>query len=48
VIDQIALVTILHAAVTPDGLAGTAIFTMLCLMGVVGTFAWHREQALSR
>jgi hypothetical protein len=48
VIDQIALLTIMHAAVTPDGLAGTAIFVMLCLMGVIGTFAWQRKQALGR
>ncbi|MGO9263702.1 MAG: hypothetical protein ACLQBA_02250 [Candidatus Binataceae bacterium] len=48
VIDQIALITIMHAAVTPDGLAGTAIFVMLCLMGIVGTFAWHRKQAPGR
>jgi hypothetical protein len=48
VIDQIALITIMHATVTPDGLAATAIFIMLCLMGVVGTFTWHRKQALGR
>jgi len=42
VIDQIALVKILHNPLTLGGLVGAALFTIVYLMSIVGTFVWHR------
>ena len=42
VASQVLLVRMLHGAMTLGGLLQAALFTTLCLMGIVGTFAWRR------
>jgi hypothetical protein len=48
VINQIALVKMMHSAITANGLVGAALFVAVYVLGVVGTFAWHRKQAPGR
>jgi hypothetical protein len=46
VANQIAVLRLLHGAITATGLVGVAVFVAIYSLGIVGAFAWHRSSSI--